>query len=244
MLWHKWIMPGKPHLIQPGNREWVTTIECINSSGWSVPMCIIFKGKVHIEGWYTENNIPGNWMIQVSPNEWTTDEIGLQWLQKVFIPSISRRSIDQYRLLVLDGHESHLTPTFNEICEDNKIISIYMPPHSSHLLQPLDVGCFGPLKQIYRRLVEQRSRLGCNHINKLDFLKAYPTAHREVFTTLNIRSGFTAAGIVPFKPQKVLEKLNIRLATPTSPASHGSTISSLATPHTVQQLQKSALSEI
>jgi hypothetical protein len=26
-------MPGKPHLIQPGNREWVTTIECMNSSG-------------------------------------------------------------------------------------------------------------------------------------------------------------------------------------------------------------------
>ena len=171
MLWHKWIMPGKPHLIQPGNREWVTTIECINSSGWSVPLCMIFKGKVHIEGWYTENKIAGNWMIQVSPNEWTTDEIGLQWLQKVFIPSISRRSIDQYRLLVLDGHESHLTPTYNKICEDNKIISIYMPPHASHLLQPLDVGCFGPLKQIYRRLVEQRSRLRYNHINKLDFLK-------------------------------------------------------------------------
>jgi hypothetical protein len=43
-------MPGKPHLIQPGNREWVTTIECMNSSGWMVPSCIIFKGKRLIEG--------------------------------------------------------------------------------------------------------------------------------------------------------------------------------------------------
>ena len=24
-----------------------------------------------------------------------------------------------------------------------------MPPHSSHLLQPLDVGCFAPLKHAY-----------------------------------------------------------------------------------------------
>jgi hypothetical protein len=45
-------MPRKPHLIQPGNREWVITIECVNTTGWVLPSCIIFKGKVHIEGWY------------------------------------------------------------------------------------------------------------------------------------------------------------------------------------------------
>jgi hypothetical protein len=43
-------IPGKPHLIQPGNQEWVTIIECVNTTGWVLPSCIIFKGKVHIEG--------------------------------------------------------------------------------------------------------------------------------------------------------------------------------------------------
>ncbi|KAG2000791.1 hypothetical protein GB937_010830 [Aspergillus fischeri] len=33
--------------IQPGNREWVTAIECINTSGWALPPMIIFTGKVH-----------------------------------------------------------------------------------------------------------------------------------------------------------------------------------------------------
>ena len=45
-------LTGKPFLIQPGNHEWVTSIECINASGWALPPCIIFKGKIHIEGWY------------------------------------------------------------------------------------------------------------------------------------------------------------------------------------------------
>ena len=147
-------MPGKPHLIQPGNREWVTTIECINSSGWSIPTCIIFKGKVHIEGWYEECSIPGDWNIKVSANGWTTDEIGLEWLQKIFIPATSQRTIGSYRLLILDGHGSHLTPAFDKICADNKIIALCMPAHSSHLLQPLDVGCFSPLKKAYGKLVE------------------------------------------------------------------------------------------
>jgi hypothetical protein len=45
-----------------------------------------------------------------------------------------------------------------------------MPAHSSHLLQSLDVGCFGPLKCAYRGLVEQKMCLGYNYIDKFDFL--------------------------------------------------------------------------
>jgi hypothetical protein len=66
------------------------------------------------------------------------------------------------------------------------IIAICMPDHSSHLLQPLDVGCSGPLKRAYGGLVEQNICLGYNHIDKFDFLKAYPAACLEVFTPLNI----------------------------------------------------------
>ena len=43
---------GRRALLQPGNRAWVTTIECINASGWALPPCVIFKGKVFIESWF------------------------------------------------------------------------------------------------------------------------------------------------------------------------------------------------
>jgi hypothetical protein len=211
-------MPGKPHLIQPGNREWVTTIECVNTTGWVLPSCIIFKGKVHIEGWYQDHTLPPDWRVEVSQNGWTTDEIGLRWLQKVFIPATTSRTVGRYRLLILDGHGSHLTPGFDKACRDNDIIAICMPAHSSHLLQPLDVGCFGPLKRAYGGLVEQKMRLGYNHIDKFDFLRAYPAAHLEVFTPLNIQNGFAAAGIYPLRPERVLEKLNIHISTPTPPS--------------------------
>ncbi|KAG2001207.1 hypothetical protein GB937_010394 [Aspergillus fischeri] len=60
----------KASLIQPGNREWVTSIKCINSTG-----------KVHIEGWYQDFKLPRDSRIEVSPNGWTTNEIGLRWLK-------------------------------------------------------------------------------------------------------------------------------------------------------------------
>jgi hypothetical protein len=78
--------------------------------------------------------------------------------------------------------------------------------------------CFGPLKRAYRCLVKQKMRLGYNHIDKFDFLKAYPAAHLEAFTPLNIQNCFTAAGIYPLKPERVLQKLNIHILTPNPPS--------------------------
>jgi hypothetical protein len=50
-------------------------------------------------------------------------------------------------LIFKDGHSSHLTPQFDKLCEENKIICLCMPAHASHLLQPLDVGCFSNTKK-------------------------------------------------------------------------------------------------
>jgi hypothetical protein len=44
----------KPVLIQPGNREWVTVIDCISAHGWSLPLVIIFEGKLHQPTWYSD----------------------------------------------------------------------------------------------------------------------------------------------------------------------------------------------
>jgi hypothetical protein len=57
--------------------------------------------------------LPADWRIEVSENGWTTNQIRLQWLQKVFIPATTSRTAGRYRLLILDGHGSHLTPQFD-----------------------------------------------------------------------------------------------------------------------------------
>ena len=124
---------GRRSLLQPGNREWVTAIEAICVDSYSLPPCIIFKGKVVIEGWFNEN-LPKDWRIEVSTNGWTTDEIGIRWLEKHFIPHTNSRVRGRFRLLILDGHGSHLTPQFDRICAENDIIPLFMPTYSSYLL--------------------------------------------------------------------------------------------------------------
>jgi hypothetical protein len=157
-------MVGKPKLLQPGNREWVTSIEAVNAMGWALPPMIIFKAGTYSSDWFEIPEVPIDWRLQTSPNGWTSDEIGMDWLMNHFEPYTRARTVGKYRMLVLDGHSSHLTPQFDQFCSQHGIIPICMPPHSSHILQPLDVSCFAVVKRSYGRLVENQMRLGFNHI--------------------------------------------------------------------------------
>jgi hypothetical protein len=203
-----------PKTIQPGNREWVTAIAAINALGWAIPPYIIFAGKTHLSAWYEGDDIPGDWPIGLSDNGWTNDKLGLEWL-KHFDKHTKNRTKGTKRLLILDGHGSHDTAGFHIFCRENNIISLCMPAHSSHLLQPLDVGCFAPLKKAYGNQISELMRSGINHITKLEFLPAFRAAFDASITPDNIRGGFRGAGLVPDDPEAVLSKLDVRLRTPT-----------------------------
>ena len=116
-----------------------------------------------------------------------------------------------------------------------------MPAHSSHLLQPLDVGCFAALKCVYGTRISDFIRLGINHVDKIEFLQIYPLARAEAFSTKNILSGFAAAGLVPHKPDQVLQYLTVQvdIATP-SPRPTSRSTWEPETPHNIVQLERQA----
>ena len=174
----------RPELVQPGDREWVTVIQSICAAGYATPPFIIYKGRVHISAWYEETDIPDDWKLSVSENGWTNNALGLTWL-KHFGTHTKARQVGSYRLLILDGHESHLHQDFKDYCLENKILTLCMPAHSSHILQPLDVVCFSPLKRNYSQRVRDLARRRVFHINKEGFLPAFRDAFFDVFTTVN-----------------------------------------------------------
>jgi len=197
--------------LQPGNREWVTSIVAINAMGWSLPPQIIFAAVNHQSLWYYD--LPGDYVLSVSKNGWTTDELGIEWLQKVFEPNTAPRTIGRYRLLILDGHGSHATAEFDRFCMERRIIPLYMPPHSSHILQPLDVSCFSPLKHLYGQRVQEKTQNGVYSIGKENFLQIYPKVHQQALSSSNIKSGFAATGLIPLSPERVLSKITQTVTT-------------------------------
>ena len=177
---------SRPTTVQPGNGEWVTVIQSICAAGYATPPFIIYKGRVHISAWYEEADIPHNWKLAVSENGWTNNALGLEWL-KHFDAYTEARSVGSYRLLILDGHESHLNQEFKDYCLEHKILTLCMPAHSSHILQPLDVVCFAPLKVKYSQRVRDLARQRVFHIDKETFLPAFKDAFFDVFSASNCK---------------------------------------------------------
>jgi hypothetical protein len=207
---------GRATVIQPGNWEWTTAIEGINASGWVIPPFVIHAGKVHQSNWY--HSLPADWVVAVSNNGWTTDQLGIEWI-KHFNTHTESCTKGTHRLLILDGHGSHATPEFDQYCCTNNIITLCMPAHTSHILQPLDVSCFSPLKQAYGQEVQELVRQGIHHIDKEDFLMIYSRIQQSAFSEQNIRSGFQATGLIPYNPQRVLSSLTVT-KTPSLPGTY------------------------
>ena len=226
---------GRPRTTQQGNREWITVIQGIGSYGYVLPPFIIVAGKNHLSSWYKDTPMPADWVVAVTSNGWTTNERGVDWI-KHFNQHTRSRTKGGYRLLIVDGHESHQSYEFEKYCKEQNIITLCMPSHSSHKLQPLDVGCFSPLKRSYGAEIEKLMRAHITHISKEDFFPAFHTAFRTTMIESNIRAGFRATGLVPYDPDYVVSRLDVRLRTPTpSP-----TLPSLwepKTPHNVLETQ-------
>ena len=102
---------GKRKVVQQGNREWATVIETICVDGTALPPYVILAGKQHISTWYQDGNLGPDWTIGLTENGWTNNEFGVRWLEH-FQKHTVARTTGAWRLLIIDGHESHNSKAF------------------------------------------------------------------------------------------------------------------------------------
>jgi hypothetical protein len=130
---------------------------------------------------------------------------------KYFDKYIITRIRGLYRILVLDKHENHESAEFQEYYKAYNIITLGLPPYSSYLTQPLDIRCFSILKQAYGRQIEIFIKTYINYIIKIEFFLVFIIVYKESITAENAQAGFRGASLVPFDPQVVLLKLDVKL---------------------------------
>ncbi|KAM4066705.1 DDE superfamily endonuclease [Hirsutella rhossiliensis] len=153
----------------PENRESATAIEAISAGGAFIPAFLILSGQMHMTSWYQIPGLDPDTAIRPTSTGYSNDEISLEWLQH-FDKHSAKTSRSSKRLLILDGHGSHHTRQFIQYCDEHGIIPFGMPPNLTHLLQPLDVVVFQPLKHYHAKALEVMVRDGLVNITKLEFL--------------------------------------------------------------------------
>ncbi|KAM0708884.1 hypothetical protein Q7P35_002920 [Cladosporium inversicolor] len=169
-------------------QEWIIAIECFGASGVALPPLLIFKAKYTNTAWILAST-PENWKFSTSTSRWTSDSYGYEWSTTLFEPE-TRRNDGKRRLLLLDRHGSHLTARFIAFYLDKDIDLVVLPPHTSHILQPLDVGVFSPLKRALSAEIEKLFCLDTRRIPQIEWTEAYITARAKIFTTRNVESSF------------------------------------------------------
>ncbi|KAK5991832.1 MFS-type transporter clz9-like protein [Cladobotryum mycophilum] len=102
-----------------------------------------------------------------------------------------------FRLLIIDGFTGHTTLEFIEYCIEFDIVVAVFPSHSTHILQPLDVGVFQPLKNSQQKVIRSMLQSSFFNFSRLDFLTSFKRTYDNGFTKHNIISGFEKSGIYP-----------------------------------------------
>jgi hypothetical protein len=169
-------------------RTLVTAIECISADGRSL---IIWPAATHRSTW-TTHPTPG-WHFACSKTGYTDSAISLSWIQHVFDPLTKSLANQKPRILISNGFGTRESLEVMKFCFENNIILCRLPSHTSHKLQPCDVGVFGPLKTAYRE--------GANTVGKQHFTFRYSRARDVAFTPRNIKSGWSKTGLYPFNPE-------------------------------------------
>ena len=187
--------------VQDGSREFATVICCICADGSYLDSTIIMKAINGMQdSWFSKmDDVPSNILFGVSPNGWTDNSKAMAWLKHHFGPgSVSEiKAAGEWRMLIFDGHVSHMNREFLSTCLDYMVLPVCLPPHTTHFSQPLDVSIFSPLKAAYSNILHRRTQAGEKGVWKGNFYKLYVEAQEIAFTPENIRSGFWNTGLVP-----------------------------------------------
>ena len=132
----------------------------------------------------------------------TKGELFGHWMNKLFLPSIPpSRPV----LLLLDGHSSHFEPDTIRMASKEGVVIICLPPHTTHVSQPLDVSFFRPLKvywsnACHKYVQENPGRI----VTKFQFSSLFSTAWYKAIKPENLISGFRKCGICPFNSKAIV----------------------------------------
>ncbi|XP_071578860.1 uncharacterized protein [Temnothorax nylanderi] len=189
-------------VVNGDEKECLTVLFMVNAAGVMVPPMVMY--------WYQRipasvvRNVPKGWSIGISERGWMTAETFYEYIANVFYPWLKENNVEFPVVLYVDGHSSHCTMPLSEFCRDHQIELIALYPNATHILQPLDVAVFHPLKSSWKKTVNKwRLDHDGDRLTKDIFAPVLKTAIDSMDLTGTIIRGFASCGLFPFSANAV-----------------------------------------
>ena len=151
-----------------------------------------------------------------------------EWFKKLYLLAVAPLLSTGPVVLFVDGHHSHLSLDIIHHAKSHGIHMFCFPPHLTHILQPLDVGVYGPVKTCWKTILKDHKLATLSqNVIKEDFpgkqqsSKSPQLKHNFIIglikilwdrsiTPGNLKGGFRACGLYPFSREAIP---NSKLAT-------------------------------
>ena len=177
-------------------REYITILACGCADGTRLPPYVVYKGKNLWARWM--KNGPAGCLYSVSDSGWMESANFLQWFTKLFIFAVRPMTETMPVVLFFDGHNSHISLKLIETARSNNVHLVCFPPHVTHLIQPLDVGVFAPVKhQWAKTLKSYQIESRASTVTKEDFPGLLAELYEKSFCPEHFKSGFRRCGLHP-----------------------------------------------
>ena len=122
----------------------------------------------------------------------------MRYIEEHFLKYVPGREDDPI-LLLLDGLKSHTSVGLVDWAITHNIILFVLPVHTSHFLQPLDVGCYGPFHRIFNNECHKEMKNLSTVITKYNICEIACRGYSKALSAENLRHAFRRTGIFPLE---------------------------------------------
>ena len=179
-----------------------TIVACGSASGYILPPMIVLP-RVRVSEALKVSAPPGS-MMAAQKRGWITAELYLKWF-RFFLEQIPpARPV----LLIQDGCSSHISIELIELAKENYVHLLCLPSHTTHVLQPLNVGVFSSFKHHVGLALNTLLRSSEGRVpTSEDILIILSEAWSKSMTPVNLMSGFRKSGIHPLNPSYIYDQV-------------------------------------
>lgn len=197
--------------VQSHSKQSISLMVCGNAAGDLLPPMVVYKAQNMYENW--KSGGPPGTVYKNSVSGWFDMDLFEIWFMEVLVPHINKTRVNDTDEVVVIGDNlaSHFSPRVSDYANQNNIYLTPFPPNATHLMQPLDVAVFAPMKRKWRSVLDSWKTEARVHtsIPKEQFPGLLTRLWNSVKETSssNIISGFRACGLYPANPSEVLKRL-------------------------------------
>ena len=195
----------KYYAISSENRKSLTIFEMISAvDDYPPSSMMIIQGHEYMTTWFAQN-MSEEIRVITSKSDFIFDVITIEYL-KHYIQHSNAESNAEWKLMLMNNHDSHVTSEFILLANENRIRFFSFISHLTHIMQPLDVEIFRFYKHYHDKVLRKSVVNSFAEYSIAHFLNNLTQIRNNIFSKDTIQHAFQKSEMWSINVNKCIKK--------------------------------------